>query len=52
MIVSAKAYLKAHQPDLQITDPYELTQPQFDAYLAQQYEDYGRTIAAANIAAQ
>ena len=30
-IADAALYLKAHQPDLGITDPYELTQPQFDA---------------------
>jgi len=30
-IADAAMYLKAHQPDLNITDPYELTQPQFDA---------------------
>ena len=30
-IADAALYLKAHQPDLGITDPYELTQPQLDA---------------------
>ena len=30
-IADAAVYLKATQPDLGITDPYELTQPQFDA---------------------
>lgn len=30
-IADAALYLKAHQPGLAITDPYELTQPQFDA---------------------
>jgi putative spermidine/putrescine transport system substrate-binding protein len=30
-IADAAMYLKAHQPDLGITDPYELTQDQFDA---------------------
>ena len=30
-IADAAMYLKAHQPDLGITDPYELTQEQFDA---------------------
>jgi putative spermidine/putrescine transport system substrate-binding protein len=30
-IADAALYLKAHSPDLGITDPYELTQPQFDA---------------------
>jgi putative spermidine/putrescine transport system substrate-binding protein len=33
-IADAAMYLKAHQPDLNITDPYELTQPQFDAAIA------------------
>ncbi len=33
-IADAALYLKAHQPDLGITDPYELTQPQFDATVA------------------
>jgi putative spermidine/putrescine transport system substrate-binding protein len=33
-IADAALYLKAHQPDLAITDPYELTQPQFDAAVA------------------
>lgn len=30
-IADAALYLKAHKPDLKITDPYELTQDQFDA---------------------
>lgn len=30
-IADAALYLKAHQPDLGIEDPYELTQPQLDA---------------------
>ena len=30
-IADAAMYLMAHQPDLGITDPYELTQEQFDA---------------------
>jgi putative spermidine/putrescine transport system substrate-binding protein len=30
-IADAALYLKAHKPDLGITDPYELTQPQLDA---------------------
>jgi putative spermidine/putrescine transport system substrate-binding protein len=30
-IADAALYLKAHKPDLGITDVYELTQPQFDA---------------------
>ncbi len=30
-IADAALYLKAHQPSLKITDPYELTQPQFQA---------------------
>ena len=30
-IADAALYLKAHKPALGITDPYELTQPQFDA---------------------
>jgi putative spermidine/putrescine transport system substrate-binding protein len=30
-IADAAVYLKSAQPDLKITDPYELTQPQFDA---------------------
>ncbi len=33
-IADAALYLKAHQPGLGITDPYELTQPQFDATVA------------------
>ncbi len=33
-IADAALYLKAHRPDLGITDPYELTQPQFDASVA------------------
>ena len=30
-IADAALYLMKHKPDLKITDPYELTQPQFDA---------------------
>ena len=30
-IADAALYLKAHNPELGITDPYELTQAQFDA---------------------
>jgi putative spermidine/putrescine transport system substrate-binding protein len=30
-IADAAIYLKAHRPELGITDPYELTRPQFDA---------------------
>jgi len=30
-IADAALYLKTHNPELGITDPYELTQPQFDA---------------------
>jgi putative spermidine/putrescine transport system substrate-binding protein len=33
-IADAAVYLKAHNPALGITDPYELTQPQFDAAVA------------------
>jgi putative spermidine/putrescine transport system substrate-binding protein len=33
-VADAALYLKTHQPDLAITDPYELTQPQFDAAIA------------------
>jgi len=33
-IADAALYLKAHKPELGITDPYELTQPQFDAAVA------------------
>ncbi len=33
-IADAALYLKAHNPELGITDPYELTQPQFDAAIA------------------
>ena len=33
-IADAALYLKAHNPSLGITDPYELTQPQFDAAVA------------------
>jgi putative spermidine/putrescine transport system substrate-binding protein len=33
-IADAAVFLKAHNPELGITDPYELTQPQFDAALA------------------
>jgi putative spermidine/putrescine transport system substrate-binding protein len=30
-VADAALYMKTHSPDLGITDPYELTQPQFDA---------------------
>ncbi len=33
-IADAAVYLKAHSPELGITNPYELTQPQFDAAVA------------------
>jgi putative spermidine/putrescine transport system substrate-binding protein len=33
-IADAALYLKTHNPDLGITDPYELTQEQFDAAIA------------------
>ncbi|HEX2756267.1 MAG TPA: extracellular solute-binding protein [Candidatus Limnocylindrales bacterium] len=33
-VADAAVYLKTHSPDLGITDPYELTQPQFDAAIA------------------
>ena len=33
-IADAALYLKTHNPDLGITDPYELTQEQFDASIA------------------
>ncbi len=33
-IADAALYLRDHKPDLGITDPYELTQPQFDAAIA------------------
>jgi putative spermidine/putrescine transport system substrate-binding protein len=33
-IADAALYLKNHNPELGITDPYELTQPQFDAAIA------------------
>ncbi len=33
-IADAALYLKYHNPQLGVTDPYELTQPQFDAALA------------------
>jgi putative spermidine/putrescine transport system substrate-binding protein len=33
-IADAAMYLKAHKPELGITDPYELTQAQFDAAVA------------------
>lgn len=33
-IADAALYLKAHNPELKITDPYELTQDQFDAAIA------------------
>ena len=33
-VADAALYLKAHSPELGITDPYELTQPQLDAAVA------------------
>ena len=33
-LADAAMYLKTHKPDLGITDPYELTQPQLDAAVA------------------
>lgn len=33
-MADAALYLKAHNPELGITDPYELTKPQFDAVVA------------------
>ena len=33
-IADAALYLEGTKPDLEITDPYELTQPQFDAAVA------------------
>jgi putative spermidine/putrescine transport system substrate-binding protein len=33
-VADAALYLKTHSPELGITDPYELTQPQFDAAIA------------------
>ncbi len=33
-IADAAVYLEAHNPELGITDPYELTKPQFDAAVA------------------
>jgi putative spermidine/putrescine transport system substrate-binding protein len=49
-IADAALYLKEHQPDLKITDPYELTQEQLDAaidLLTQQSEMVGKYWAAA-----
>jgi len=43
-IADAALYLKSAQPDLKITDPYELTQPQFDAavnLLKKQHQQLG-----------
>jgi putative spermidine/putrescine transport system substrate-binding protein len=43
-IADAAVYLKATQPDLKITDPYELTQSQFDAavnLLKKQHQQIG-----------
>jgi putative spermidine/putrescine transport system substrate-binding protein len=43
-IADAALYLKSAQPDLKITDPYELTQPQFDAavsLLKKQHQQIG-----------
>jgi putative spermidine/putrescine transport system substrate-binding protein len=44
-IADAALYLKAHRPELNITDPYELTQDQFDAaveLLKQQRPNVGK----------
>ncbi|HEV8572835.1 MAG TPA: ABC transporter substrate-binding protein [Actinomycetota bacterium] len=49
-IADAALYLKAHRPDLGITDPYELTEEQLDAaidLLAQQRPMVGKYWAAA-----
>jgi putative spermidine/putrescine transport system substrate-binding protein len=40
-IADAAMYLMATNPDLGITDPYELTQEQFDAAIAQLEEQHG-----------
>ncbi|MDX2212236.1 MAG: ABC transporter substrate-binding protein [Oculatellaceae cyanobacterium bins.114] len=51
-IADAALYLKAHQPELGITDPYELTQEQFDvaiALLKQQRKLVGRYWHDANV---
>ena len=48
-IADAAMYLMAHKPDLGITDPYELTQEQFDAaveLLKQQSEMVERLLGA------
>jgi putative spermidine/putrescine transport system substrate-binding protein len=55
-IADAALYLKAHQPDLKITNPYELDQKQFDAavnllktqrkYIGQYWADYTKEQAA------
>jgi putative spermidine/putrescine transport system substrate-binding protein len=55
-IADAATYLKAHQPDLKITNPYELDQKQFDAavnllktqrkYIGQYWADYTKEQAA------
>jgi putative spermidine/putrescine transport system substrate-binding protein len=51
-IADAALYLKAHKPELGITDPYELTQEQFDAAIAllkQQRKLVGRYWHDANV---
>jgi len=55
-IADAALYLKAHQPDLKITNPYELDQNQFNAavnvlkdqrkYIGEYWADYTKEIAA------
>jgi putative spermidine/putrescine transport system substrate-binding protein len=55
-IADAAVYLKAHQPDLKITDPYELDTKQFDAavsllktqrkYIGEYWADYTKEQAA------
>jgi putative spermidine/putrescine transport system substrate-binding protein len=51
-IADAALYLKAHQPELDIKDPYELTKPQFEAavnLLKQQRQLVGRYWHDANV---
>ena len=55
-IADAALYLREHQPDLGITDPYELTQEQFDAaidllkeqkqHIGEYWSDYTKEIQA------
>jgi putative spermidine/putrescine transport system substrate-binding protein len=44
-IADAAMYLMTHQPDLGITDPYELTQEQFDAAVALLQEQHDLVVA-------